>query len=97
METESLEDGLLAAKSSVKLRDVTPSDSKATPTVVLSSMVALCGSLTIGCSVSTTNFHGLTIKKKNHLNFKCIALAYDHFLSVNGIKIEGSIWTILKP
>ena len=27
----------------------------------------------------------------------CIALAYDHFLSVNGIKIEGSIWTILKP
>nr|POE94042.1 sugar transporter erd6-like 11 [Quercus suber] len=50
METESLEDGLLAAKSSVKLRDVTPSDSKATPTVVLSSMVALCGSLTIRCS-----------------------------------------------
>ena len=60
METESLEDGLLAAKSSVKLRDVTPSDSKATPTVVLSSMVALCASLTIGCSVSTTNFHGFT-------------------------------------
>ncbi|KAF3944872.1 hypothetical protein CMV_028699 [Castanea mollissima] len=50
METESLEDGLLAAKSSVKLRDMTPSDSKATPTVVLSSMVALCASLTMGCS-----------------------------------------------
>ena len=97
METESLEDGLLAAKSSVKLRDVKPSDSKATPSVVLSSMVALSGSLTIGCSVSTTNFHGFTIKKNNHLNFKCIALAYDDFLSVNGIKIEGSIWTILKP
>ncbi|XP_030960059.1 sugar transporter ERD6-like 5 isoform X2 [Quercus lobata] len=52
METESPEDGLLAAKSSVELKDVTPSDSKATPTVVLSSMVALCGSLTIGCSYS---------------------------------------------
>lgn len=39
METESPEDGLLAAKSNVKLRDVTPSDSKATPTVVLSSLV----------------------------------------------------------
>ena len=82
METESPEDGLLAAKSSVELKDVTPSDSKATPTVVLSSMVALCGSLTIGCSVSTTNFHGFTIKKikknkKNYLNFMCIALAYD--------------------
>ncbi|KAM3704970.1 hypothetical protein ACJW31_03G046300 [Castanea mollissima] len=50
METESLEDGLLAAKSSVKLRDMTLSDSKATPTVVLSSMVALCASLTMGCS-----------------------------------------------
>ncbi|KAF3956482.1 hypothetical protein CMV_018390 [Castanea mollissima] len=45
-----MEDGLLAAESSVKPRDVIPSDSKATPTVVLSSMVALCASLTIGCS-----------------------------------------------
>ena len=76
METESLEDGLLAAKSSVKLRDVTPSDSKATPTVVLSSMVALCGSLTIGCSVSTTNFHGYTIKKKKSFKF------YVHSISI---------------
>ena len=70
METESLEDGLLAAKSSVELKDVTPSDSKATPTVVLSSMVALCGSLTIGCSVSTTNFHGFTKKQKKKKSFK---------------------------
>ena len=53
METESLEEGLLAAESSVKLRDVTPSDSKATPTVVLSSMVTLCGSLMLNISIDT--------------------------------------------
>uniref|UniRef100_A0A2N9GCQ2 Major facilitator superfamily (MFS) profile domain-containing protein n=1 Tax=Fagus sylvatica TaxID=28930 RepID=A0A2N9GCQ2_FAGSY len=49
-ETESLEEGLITTKSSVNCRDESASDSKATPIVVLSSMVALCGSLTIGCS-----------------------------------------------
>uniref|UniRef100_A0A2N9F554 Major facilitator superfamily (MFS) profile domain-containing protein n=1 Tax=Fagus sylvatica TaxID=28930 RepID=A0A2N9F554_FAGSY len=49
-ETESLEERLITTKSSVNCRDESASDSKATPIVVLSSMVALCGSLTIGCS-----------------------------------------------
>nr|XP_023925766.1 sugar transporter ERD6-like 3 isoform X2 [Quercus suber]XP_023925767.1 sugar transporter ERD6-like 3 isoform X3 [Quercus suber] len=50
METENLEDGLLTTKPRVNCRDVSESDSKATPIVILSSMVAYCGSLTVGCS-----------------------------------------------
>jgi len=54
MDTENLEDGLLTTKPRVNCRDVSESDSKATPIVILSCMVAYCGSITVGCSVSTT-------------------------------------------
>ncbi|XP_065618556.1 sugar transporter ESL1 isoform X3 [Quercus suber] len=50
METENLEDGLLTTKPRVNCRDVSESDSKATPIVILSCMVAYCGSITVGCS-----------------------------------------------
>lgn len=53
MDTENLEDGLLTTKPRVSCRDVSESDSKATPIVILSAMVAYCGSVTVGCSVST--------------------------------------------
>ncbi|XP_062144025.1 sugar transporter ERD6-like 5 isoform X1 [Alnus glutinosa] len=51
MERERPEDGLLTAEANVICEeDVVPSDWKATPVVVVSSIVALCGSLSIGCS-----------------------------------------------
>ncbi|XP_030960056.1 sugar transporter ESL1-like isoform X3 [Quercus lobata] len=50
MDTENLEDGLLTTNPRVNCRDVSESDSKATPIVILSCMVAYCGSITVGCS-----------------------------------------------
>jgi hypothetical protein len=51
---KKMEDGLLAAEPSENCEGVAASDSKATAIVVLSSIVALCASLSIGCSVSST-------------------------------------------
>jgi hypothetical protein len=60
MERERPEDGLLTAEANVICEeDVVPSDWKATPVVVVSSIVALCASLSIGCSVSSTKFSKL--------------------------------------
>lgn len=49
---ESMEEELLP-RSTNNVEDTPPSGASTTPVLVLSTMVALCGSLTTGCSVST--------------------------------------------
>ena len=88
-ETESLEEGLITTKSSVNCRDESASDSKATPIFVLSSMVALCGSLTIGCSVSTTKLS--CYMWNNDLSHLVLLYLYHYCFAVR-ILITSWIW-----
>ncbi|KAB1202304.1 Sugar transporter ERD6-like 18 [Morella rubra] len=63
-----MEDGLLRADPNAgDSGDVPPSNSKATPVVILSCIVALCGSLGFGCCVSAT--HDLLVVVSTSLNF----------------------------